>query len=448
MNGILPEGHVLQAESGEKITVGRMFGAGGQGEVYLAQTPGGERAVKWYYPAQATDLQRRILDSLIGLGWSDDRFLWPQSVVVDPQRLSSGFGYVMALRPDRFKDLPALFRRDPSVSAVNQRTLLIAALHTVEAYQALHARGIAYRDINWGNIFFDPATGEILVCDNDNAVFESEAAAIAGTMDFMAPELVRGHPGAAPGTQTDLHSLAVLLFMLFMNHHPFQGALALKIRCLDEAAQRKLYGTRPVFVFDPDDTTNRPVPGEQDTVLATWRTMPPVLRKLFVQTFTRGLTDPAERVRESQWRIALSSVLDSVLRCSTCDKINLGEPGGPAPECWKCARPLALPQRLELLTGVGSVRGRREVRLIRDGRIYGYHLVSDPLRHDFDDVVGVVTEHPNKRGVFGLTNRSRTAWSTRRPDGTSQPVPPGRTAALRQGITIEFGGGTEGVVHI
>ncbi|MFC4032825.1 protein kinase [Streptomyces polygonati] len=447
MNGILPEGHTLITDSGDRITVGRLYGAGGQGEVYQAKTPHGDRAVKWYYPAQATEMQRNILEGLIGLRFTDSRFLWPQSVVSDPNALSGGFGYLMDVRPDRFKDLPALFRRDPSVSAVTQRTLVIAALHTVEAYLALHGKGIAYRDINWGNIFFDPVTGDILVCDNDNAVFESEAAGVAGTMDFMAPELVRGDKGVSPGTQTDLHSLAVLLFMLFMNHHPFQGALALKIRCLDEAAQRRLYGTRPVFVYDPANTTNRPVPGEQDTVIATWRTMPKKLQDLFVKTFTVGLTEPVERVRESQWRGALSSVLDSSLICAVCGKFNLSQPGATAPTCWKCARPLDVPPCLTVLTGVGAVRHRTPVRLIRGGRIYGHHLISSPKRHDFTDVVGEVTEHPQHPGRFGLTNRTGTTWTTRRPDNTTQTVPPGKTAALRPGITIEFGGGTEGVVE-
>ncbi|MGW2642905.1 protein kinase domain-containing protein [Streptomyces sp. NPDC001348] len=448
MNGILPEGHRLVTDNGDPITVGRLFGGGGQGEVYLAKTPQGDRAVKWYYPAQATDQQRDILEGLIGLNWRDHRFLWPRSVVWDPNALSGGFGYLMDLRPDRFRDLQALFRRDPSVGRVTPRTLVMAAIHTVEAYRALHSRGIAYRDINWGNIFFDPVNGDILVCDNDNAVFEGEAAAIAGTMDFMAPELVRGDPGAMPDTQTDLHSLAVLLFMLFMNHHPFQGALALQIRCFDDAAQRRLYGTRPVFVYDPADTGNRPVRGEQDTVIATWNALPDVLRKLFVQTFTVGLTNRDERVRESQWRDALSTVLDNTLVCARCGKLSLDQPGDTGPDCWKCAHRLDLPPRLDLLVGMGAVRSARPIRLVRGGHVYAHHMVSDPLQHDFTAVVGEVTEHPQKPGRFGLTNRSKDTWTTRRPDGTPQPVPPGRTVALRSGITIEFGNGAEGTVRV
>jgi serine/threonine protein kinase len=79
---------------------------------------------------------------------------------------------------------------------------LAACIHLVEAYRALHSQGIAYRDISQGNVFFDPATGDILVCDNDNAVVDGRQAGIEGTMEFMAPELVRGDPGASPSTQS------------------------------------------------------------------------------------------------------------------------------------------------------------------------------------------------------------------------------------------------------
>lgn len=448
VNGMLAAGQTLVTEEGEKVKVAEMFGSGGQGEVYRVKTRKGDRAVKWYYPQLADGRQRQILEGLIGRGWGDDRFLWPQTIVVDADGRRPGFGYLMDVRPSRFHDLPALFRRDPALAATTIRTLVMAALHTVEAYRALHAKGIAYRDINWGNIFFDPRTGDVLVCDNDNAVVEGESAGVAGTMDFMAPELVRGDKGAQPGIQSDLHSLAVLLFLLLMNHHPLEGALALQIRCLDEAARRKLYGTDPVFVYDPSDTRNRPVPEEQQTVVATWGALPPVLRALFEQTFTDGLKNPARRVREGQWRDALSEVLDTICLCAGCGRQNLTEPDGPAPVCWSCGRPLSLPPRLRLTTGTATSRSKpRSIRLGAQARMYAHHLDVDPERHDFTAVVAEVTEHPKQRGRFGITNRTGHRWTARRADSSVHDVDPGKTIGLSTGLQLEFGGGAEAVVQ-
>ncbi|WP_344530919.1 serine/threonine-protein kinase [Streptomyces albiaxialis] len=445
---MLKAGQILEAESLGKVTVEELFGSGGQGEVYRVSTERGDRAVKWYYPQLADGRQRQILDGLIDRGWADDRFLWPKAIVVDPRNPQAGFGYLMDIRPDRFQDLPALFRRLPSVSAVTPRALVTAALHTVEAYFTLHSKGIAYRDINWGNIFFDPSTGDVLVCDNDNAVVDGEFAAVAGTMNFMAPELVRGDGGAQPGTQTDLHSLAVLLFMLLMNDHPLHGARLLRIHSLDEHAMRRLYGTDPLFVFDPSDTSNRPDPAEQQTVLTLWNLLPANLRALFTTAFTKGLAHPGDRVRETQWQSALSEVLDGITCCTGCGQQIMTSSDGSALDCWACARQLRLPPRMEIAISRGASRPRRRsIRLDPQARVYAHHLEGDTERHDFSKIVGEVTEHPTKPGRFGLTNRSGNVWTVRRDDGSVQDVAPGRTVALRPGLLVEFGGGAEAEVR-
>jgi DNA-binding helix-hairpin-helix protein with protein kinase domain len=447
MIGMLEAGQRLRTDDGEHVTVERLLGSGGEGEVYRAHTPSGAWALKWYLPQIDVGYRREILETLVHRAWGDDRFLWPRTIVTDPEAPSGeGLGYLMPLRPDRYRDLRALLRRDPSVNAT-PRSLVTVGLHAAEAYLALHSRGIAYRDISWGNIFFDPVAGDVLVCDNDNAVVEGEAAGVAGTMTFMAPELVRADRGAEPCIQTDLHSLAVLLFLLLMNHHPLEGAEELKIHCMGPQAQRKLYGTDPVFIYDPGDRRNWPVPGEQDTVIATWGALPPVLRRLFVRTFTDGLADPKRRVRESEWRDALSAVRDAIVVCGACGKQNLAEPGGGPPVCWKDGHPVALPMRLELATGTGGRRGRRDVRMHKGAELYAHHLLPDPDRHDFTAVVGRVTEHPSRPGRLGLTNEGRSAWTMRRPDGTGRQIEPGKTAALRPGVMLEFGGGAEAWVR-
>ncbi|MFJ5971210.1 protein kinase [Streptomyces sp. NPDC093060] len=443
MSGMLDGGTRLAAETGDEVEIVDFLGAGGQGEVYRVRTPDGERALKWYYPTCATDEQQAIVEELVARDFADDRFLWPEAYV--PAHRGS-FGYLMGLRPDRYKGLPALFRRQLRTSP---RALLTACLYTVEAYQALHSRGIAYRDISWGNIFFDPATGDVLVCDNDNAVVEGDASGISGTMEFMAPELVRGDPGARTGTQSDLHSLAVLLFMFLMNHHPLKGRRELGIHCLDEAAERKLYGRSPLFVFDPADDSNAPDPMEHATVLATWDAAAGTLQELFRRSFTVGLRDPAARVRESEWRNALRAVLDSVVECASCGRQNMTEPGeNPPPRpCWGCGALLVLPPRLTVTTP--PPRTEHHIRLRRGARVQAHHLLPEPARHDCSDaaLVAELVEHPKKPGRFGIANRSRQTWTGTRSDGTSQKVEPGQTVPLRAGLELDLGDGVRAVVR-
>jgi len=440
MTGMLAPDTQLTTGTGDEVTVTAFIGAGGQGEVYQVRHRGAIRALKWYYPASATDAQQAIVEDLVARRFGDDRFLWPLALVT-----GDGFGYLMKLRPPNFEGLPALFCREVRIKP---RELVTACIHLVEAYRALHSQGIAYRDISQGNVFFDPATGDVLVCDNDNAVVDGRQSGIEGTMDFMAPELVRADPGASPSTQTDLHSLAVLLFMMLMNHHPLKGAREYRIRLFDEKAQAQLYGREPVFVFDPADDSNRPVPGYHDTVLATWDAAPGSLRTLFIRAFTDGLRQPGRRVRETQWRDALSAVRDLIISCPRCGRQNMTDPDEiGSRSCWSCGTLLTLPPVVQVTT-VNPARTRTIV-LAPSARIYSHHLTPDPPRHDFTAAAAaaVVVEHPRVPGRLGLRNLTAGAWTARRPDGSSVEIPPGRSIDIIAGTRIQLGTAAAEIRH-
>jgi DNA-binding helix-hairpin-helix protein with protein kinase domain len=431
MTGMLARDARLSTSSGEEVTVVAFIGAGGQGEVYQVRHRGAIRALKWYYPPSATDTQQEIVEDLVARKFADDRFLWPLALVT-----GDGFGYLMKLRPPNFEGLPALFRREVRIKP---RELVTACIHLVEAYRALHSRGIAYRDISQGNVFFDPATGDIMVCDNDNAVVDGRQAGIEGTMDFMAPELVRADVGAIPCTQTDLHSLAVLLFMMLMNHHPLLGARENR-RPFDETAQTLLYGREPVFIFDPADDSNRPVPGYHDTVLATWDAAPASLRELFTRAFTDGLHKPGLRIRETQWRDALCAVRDMIIPCQRCGRQNMTDPVEVGTRsCWSCGTLLTPPPVIQITTAHPPLT--RTIALTAGARVFPHHLIPDPPRHDFTaaTAVAVVAEHPRVPGRLGLKNLTDNAWTARRSDASSDEVPPGRSIDITAGTRLQFG---------
>jgi serine/threonine protein kinase len=432
MTGMLTPDAQLTTGSGEEVTVVAFIGDGGQGEVYQVRHRGAIRALKWYFPASATDVQQAIVEDLVARKFGDDRFLWPLAVVT-----GDGFGYLMKLRPPNFAGLPSLFRREVRIKP---RELVTACIHLVEAYRALHSQGIAYRDISQGNVFFDPATGDILVCDNDNAVIDGRQAGIAGTMAFMAPELVRADPGAIPSTQTDLHSLAVLLFMMLMNHHPLEGAREYRIRLFDASAQAQLYGREPIFVFDPADDSNRPVHGYHDTVLATWAAAPRSLRELFTTAFTDGLREPGLRIREGQWRDALSAVRDMIIACQRCARQNMTDPAELGRRCcWSCGTRLNPPPVIQVTTANPPLT--RTIAVAPGVRVFSHHLTPDPPRHDFTApaAAAIVSEHPRVPGRLGLKNLTGGAWTVRRPDGSSGEIPPGRSIEISPGTRIQLG---------
>lgn len=430
MNQILRLGQIVQTESGLACQVDALLGSGGQGEVYRATLGGQSIALKWYFSAQATPEQRAALDTLMKKGAPNARFLWPLELASSGG--TPGFGYLMPLREPRFKSIVDLMKRriEPSF-----RALTTAGLDLAHSFLQLHAKGLCYRDISFGNVFFDPNTGDILICDNDNVTVDGTvSASILGTPRFMAPEVVRGE--ALPSSQTDLFSLAVLLFYMLMVHHPLEGKKEAAIKCFDLPAMTRLYGIVPVFIFDPNDKSNRPVPGYHDNALAYWPLYPRFLRDLFTRSFTDGLRDPLHgRVRESEWRAVLTRLRDAIVYCPRCGVENFYDAGAlqglgqPVP-CWSCKNEIALPLRIQI--------GKQVIMLNHDTQLFPHHI-DDSRPYDFSQPVAALVQHPTQPGVWGLKNLCGEKWVSTTAEGAMRDVEPGRSVTLAVGTRINFG---------
>ena len=431
--------------SGEKVTmlptrisyeVEGFLGGGGQGEVYRARLVddrggGAPVALKWFFPhylRRDPDLRTR-LEHAVDAGPPSDRFLWPQGLVQATNR--DGFGYVMPLREERFVGITDLLTRR---AVPTFRALVTAGFELAHNYLQLHAEGLCYHDISFGNVFFDPQSGEVRICDNDNVSVNGQRSAIVGTPRFMAPEIVRGE--AAPNAQTDLFSLAVLLFYMFVNHHPLEGEQEAQIRALDLPAMNRLYGENPVFIFDPNNDSNRPRAGYQDNAVNLWPLYPQFIQTLFIRTFTDGLHDPHQRTMESQWRGALVRLRDSIFYCQQCGSQNFrdpdasAKPDGNSRGCWACDSPYRLPPRMRIERDV--------VMLNHDTLLYPHHLDSQ-TRHNFSVPVAEVNQHPKNPQIWGLRNRSKQKWTCRSAEGQVSDVEPGQSVTLSPGLRIQFG---------
>lgn len=422
-----PGDEVITRRTNQTCRIVDFIGGGGQGEVFRAELAGEPIAVKWYFPTPLAEWQGLALERLCRRPAPSSAFLWPLDLADSKQ--APGFGYVMALRPGQYRDLNAILRRDVELSLP---ALAIVGLNLADAFLRLHTEGLCYRDISPRNVFFNPEDGDILVCDNDNVAIDGTVnGGVLGTPRYMAPEIVRQE--ALPSSRTDLWSLSVLLFCLLILHHPLEGKREVAISSLsDIKSARVLYGERPVFIFDPDDDSNRPDEMAHTNAVLLWPFYPDFVRDLFVRAFTDGIRDPVHgRVGESEWRAAMAHLLDSVAACEVCGATSYVDPiATGSVECWRCGSPVR-PSYLEFSTGDAVV--------LRDGASIFRHHVEMSASLGFGQPFGSFRRHPTQPGLVGLANRSSRPWRSSRASGGPVEVPPGAIVGLAPGIVIDFG---------
>ncbi len=430
MNHLLPTNQTIILDQAS-VTIEKFLGSGAQGEVYQVLVDNKPFALKWYVPKAASTDQKENLDRLLDMGPPSSSFLWPLEIVTSPQ----GFGFLMPLRSPQAKGIVEIYSRR---SPVTMHMLTTICINIVDAFSDLHSKGYCYKDIKSENIFFDPKTGDISICDCDNVAIDGESyQGIIGTMGYSAPEIDRGE--AQPSIRADLHSLAVLLFKILHLHHPLEGMRETAIKCLDLPARQQLYGDDPLFIFDPINKENRPDPVHHQTVLAHWPIFPSFLKKLFIQAFTDGLHDPDCRVRETVWKQALAKLRDSIVVCQ-CKANNFYDIAhskvAPHGLCWRCKQRMPPPVQLQV--------GKEIIILNPQTTLYPHH-VETGKRYDFSKHIGTIVTHPKKPQKWGLQNLSSTPWSITLPNGISKEVPAGKSVGLGNQVIINFGS-TEGVL--
>lgn len=334
-----PVGATLKTKNFHSVVVEKELGAGGQGTVYRVSYDGKPKALKWYHPhifktpEKLESFYENVITNVEN-GSPSEEFLWPEDVT---EIRHGSFGYIMDLRPPRFHELSKLLV-GKKVRFKNYAVRVEAMLNIVSAFRVLHNQGYAYQDLNDGNFFFDPDTGECLICDNDNALYQGKHTGILGKQRYMAPEIVLGQK--LPDKATDRFSMSVILFMMMMAYHPLEGEYSTP-PCMTREYERLFYGEKPVFIFDPEDTRNRPKKELGGHVVALWNELPGYIRSAFTTSFSKeAMTFYPEnnrygksRLIEREWIAILSRFRSSVYTCACGNELFVNELPAWCPRC-------------------------------------------------------------------------------------------------------------------
>jgi tetratricopeptide (TPR) repeat protein len=140
----------------------------------------------------------------------------------------------------RGKTLAVLLREQGTFGS---REAASIGLDVAKALSAVHRAGLLHRDIKAENVMREEG-GRILLMDFGLSGLEHRQTDIAGTPNYMAPELFRGGQSTAA---SDIYSMGVLLYYLLAGEYPAKLTGLTALESLARLAQRK-----PLMDLRPD----------------------------------------------------------------------------------------------------------------------------------------------------------------------------------------------------
>ncbi len=424
--GTLKVGDMVKMKYGGEAKVLEEFGSGGQGTVYKVSYNGKEYALKWYHKGVFGGKEQDFYNNLeenINKGAPTDDFLWPRAIT----DVHAGvFGYIMDIRPAGFYELTNFFvssRKQKQVRFKSFTAIADAAINIIQAFRELHNSGYSYQDINNGNFFINPDNGDVLICDNDNVSPFGKNSGIQGKQRYMAPEIVTG---GNPDKNSDRFSMAVILFRLLFINHPLEGKRSTP-PCMTKELERKYYGEEPVFVYDPNDDRNRPVPGTDRNLKLFWPVYPFYIRELFERAFSNDvMLKKAPRVLEKEWLDAFIRFKSSIVTCPHCKNETFIVQQGEN-ECIECKKKFIVPNAIQFNMVTVPLYPKSKIMLWQ----------VDAFQNDVETVIGEVVANPSDPNMFGIKNVSNISWKINLPNGTQKPLAPGAVVPIKTDFTIE-----------
>ena len=414
-------GESVSLTNGAQAKIVKELGRGGQGIVYLVEVNGQNMALKWYFNNMG-DWFYRNLEENVTKGAPSEAFLWPEYLTT---KQKGTYGYIMKLRPQGYHEFGQYLLARAKFKSFE--AMVNAAMKICEGFKALHLSGLSYQDLNDGNFFIHPDTGDVLICDNDNVAPEGVSSGILGKARYMAPEVVTGK--AMPSKQTDRYSLSVVLFLLFYANHPLEGARVLACPCMTEKYEKQFYGSEPIFIYDKVNANNRPVRGVHNNVLRRWNAFPAILRETFTREFScECLSDPNKRKLERQWQNVIQQIRDMLVVCPECKDETFVEDAN-TPKCMCCGKPFNIAGTLQI--------NDRKVLLTPNTKVYV----------DMDNKPDIqVINVPGDRYPIQLRNITTNNWVVETPSGKIRSVEPNMSMPVKAGLKVNLTAAIKGVI--
>lgn len=188
-------------------------------------------------------------------------------------------------------------RQERNVGFDTIKARIFACRNVIKIYGVLHTKGFCFQHAaGILNFIVDYKTGDMKLTNVDEIMISGQHHGIGRNSRETAPEL---YWNSKPSTiESDRHSLAVFLFELLFDGHPFEGKKTFGV-IMTEETKRKLYVDSPIYVWDYKDDTNRPLEHQNNGLVA-----PNYIMDAFSYSFSEDVVhqlNGKRRITEKEW---------------------------------------------------------------------------------------------------------------------------------------------------
>ena len=289
-----------------------------------------------------------------------------------------------------------------------------AAEKTLTAIGKIMSAGRHLSFFDPDSILFDPKGDTVLI----DIVGLLKASSLRKSYGFIRPDVLGGSDA---NRQSDIFLAAALVYRILTKCNPFEGKRTVEDLSLSEESERRAFIESPMFVFDPDNDSNRPVRIVHQWALDMW----PRLSKKLRDNLTCVLTGRGQTVSLKELTSNLVRYEMGACHCGTYVDVN--NPGYSLYKCPECGL-----NNLSVVSGDDGF-------IVTDGRV----LPECVFDTDSDNPMGGVLQFrqgkkdPSKYALFNISDRVLGTLS----DGEQTELNIGNGAVLKVGLHIDLGNG-------
>lgn len=407
----LYKGSTIVGSNGNKYKIDKLISQGtGQGDVYKVLNERMEVfALKLFHPGKRKRKLEQI-QRLIKRGQASAAFVTPLEMVDVEGRV----GYIMEFIGQGYENAAILVNgimENGRVVNLPWHEKIALIYQIVDAFAILTNAKLGVMDIKFDNILVSRENLAVKILDTDTIVSKNDKSFVLGTVGFMPPN-THTHK-ESPNEYNDAYAIAVLIFMSLMGVHPLDGKR--RIQPCNENIDTYLFGTHPVYMFHPSDTSNRPIPQDgfgrnQQLVIDKFARYPQYFKDAMQKTFVDGLYDGSKRTTMQEWCEILEKMYNDSFICENCGEEYFIDNNDKT--CAVCKQDLKKPVFLCSESG-------KSVPLFYGLTIFSNDISTTTTKYEVFKVVQTKYD-----GRYGLENLLRETAILKLPNGIEQTFGP------------------------